>query len=254
MSKREDISVDKETVLPCIAVKPGEIHPRVITCGDPARAEKISKKLTDVKCLAKNREFWSYSGLYKDVPVTVTSHGVGAGGAAIAFESLYRAGAKVIIRVGTCGGMQDGIDAGSIIIATGACREEGVTEKMIPLSYPAIADGEVVASLTQSARDLGIEFHKGLILTQALFYASLLESRVKLYAKAGIKAMENEAAALLVVASLHGIKAGTILAADAKAFELVGVDNYKPEEGLVHKAVEDEIKIALEAIVKVSLD
>lgn len=46
-------------ILPCIAVKAGEIHPRVITCGDPKRAEKISTLLTDSKCLAKNREFWS---------------------------------------------------------------------------------------------------------------------------------------------------------------------------------------------------
>lgn len=241
-------------VLPCLALRAGEISPRVITCGDPARAEQISKMLTDAKCLVKNREFWTYSGTYKGVPVTVTSHGVGAGGSSIVFESLYRAGAKVIIRVGTCGGMQDGIDAGSIIIATAACREEGVTEKMIPLSYPAVADGEVTWALTQSAKDLGVEYHKGIILTQALFYASLLESRVKLYARAGIKAMENEAASLLVVASLHGIKAGTILAADAKAFELVGVEGYEPDKALVHKAVEDEIKIALEAIIKVSLD
>lgn len=246
--------MSENTVLPCIAVNPGDINPRVITCGDPARAEKIAGFLKDSKCLAKNREYWTYNGLYKGVPVTVSSHGVGAGGASIGFESLYRAGAKVIIRVGTCGGMQDGIDAGSIIIATAACREEGVTEKMIPLSYPAVSDGEVVMALTESAKELKIEFHKGIILTQALFYPSLLESKVKLYAKAGIKAMENEASSLLVVCSLHGIKAGAILAADAKAFELVGVENYKPNKDLVHKAVDDEIKIALEAIIKVSID
>ena len=47
------------------------------------------------------------------------------------FESLCRAGAKAIIRVGTCGELQDDIDAGSIVVATGACREEEVTEKML---------------------------------------------------------------------------------------------------------------------------
>ena len=66
--------------------------------------------------MAKNREYWTFNGTYKGVPVSVTSHGVGCGGAAIAFESLWRAGAKVIIRVGTCGGMQPGIDAGSLVI------------------------------------------------------------------------------------------------------------------------------------------
>lgn len=240
-------------VLPCIAVKKGDIHPRVITCGDPARAEKIAGLLTDSKCLAKNREFWTYNGSHGGVPVTITSHGVGSGGAAIAFESLWRAGAKVIIRVGTCGGMQDGIDAGSIVVATAACREEGVTEKMIPLSYPAIADCEVVYQLARSAKRKNIEINKGIVLTQALFYPSFLESKVKLYAKAGIVAMENEVASLLVVSSLHGIKAGAILAADAKAFELVGVEGYNPNQEDVFKAVENQISIALDAIINVNI-
>ena len=35
----------KRDVLPCIAVCEGDINPRVLTCGDPARAKKISEKL-----------------------------------------------------------------------------------------------------------------------------------------------------------------------------------------------------------------
>ena len=245
---------EKKLVLPCIAVSEGDINPRVITCGDPARAEKISKKLEQVTCLAKNREYHTYIGTWKGVPVTVTSHGVGAGGAVIGFESLCRAGAKVIIRVGTCGGMQKEVTAGSIVIARAACREDGVTEKMLPLSYPAVADVDVIAALEQSARDLNINAHSGIILTQALFYPGLLESTVRLYMKAGVIAMENEAAGLLVVASLHGVKAGVVLAADAPAFELVGVEGYQPDEKMIAKAVEDEITIALDALIQVPID
>ena len=248
--------MSEQNLLPCIHVAPGDIPPRVITCGDPARAERIAQRLTNSKNLAKNREFWVYTGTYKGTEIAVVSHGVGCGGAAIAFESLWRAGAKVIIRTGTCGGMQPDVLAGDLVVATGACREEGVTEKMIPLSYPAIADGEVVAALMQASRDLKIPVHKGLVLTQALFYPGFLESTVKLYAKAGIKAMENEVASLLVVSSLHGVKAGAIVAVDDPAFELVGVDGYNQtaDGGDVVQAVENEISIALEAIINVSVD
>lgn len=239
----------EKILFPCIHVGAGDIHPRVITCGDPARAEKIAALLEDSKCLAKNREYWTYIGKHKGVPVTVTSHGVGCGGAAIAFESLCRAGAKVIIRVGTCGGMQPEVTAGSIVVATAACREEGVTEKMVPLSYPAICDHDVIAALMTAAGQRQTSVHKGVILTQALFYPSLLESTVKLYAKAGVKAMENEAAGLLVVAALNGIKAGVILAADAPAFELVGVEGYQPDEQSVYQAIDEQIQIALDAII-----
>ena len=161
--------MEKKLVLPCIAVSEGDINPRVITCGDPARAEKISRKLDQVKCLAKNREYHTYVGTWKGVPVTVTSHGVGEGGAVIGFESLCRAGAKVIIRVGTCGGMQKEVAAGSLVIARAACREDGVTEKMLPLSYPAVADVDVIRALEQSAADLQVCSHSGIILTQALW-------------------------------------------------------------------------------------
>ena len=239
---------------PCIQVGEGEVNQRVITCGDPARAERISKLFDNPVCMAKNREYWTFNGTYKGVPVSVTSHGVGCGGAAIAFESLWRAGAKVIIRVGTCGGMQPGIDAGSLVIATAACREDGVTEKMIPLSYPAVADGEVVAALSKSAKEKGIEVNKGIILTQALFYPSFLESKVKLYAKAGVKAMENEVASLLVVASTHNVKAGAIICAEAPAFDLVDVEGYDPDPEVMKKAIDDQIKIALDAIVNVDVD
>lgn len=245
---------EKKLILPCIAVSEGDINPRVITCGDPARAEKISKKLDQVKCLAKNREYHTYVGTWKGVPVTVTSHGVGEGGAVIGFESLCRAGAKVIIRVGTCGGMQKEITAGSVVIGRAACREDGVTEKMLPLSYPAVADVDVIRALEKSAADLKIRSHSGIILTQALFYPGLLESTVRLYMKAGVIAMENEAAGLLVVCGLNGVKAGVILAVDAPAFELVGVEGYQPEPEMVAKAVEDEIEIALDAVIAVPID
>lgn len=244
---------EKKKVLPCIALCEGDIHPRVLTCGDPARAKKIADKLDNAVCLAQNREYHSYSGTWKGVPVTVTSHGVGEGGAVIGFESLCRAGAKVIIRVGTCGGMQKEITEGSLVVVKAACREDGVTEKMLPLSYPAVADVEVIEALKQSAEESDVPVHSGIVLTQALFYPGLLESTVRLYMKAGVIAMENEVAGLLVVASLHGVKAGAILAADAPAFELVGVDGYQPDPAMLAKAVEQEIEIALDAIIKVEI-
>ena len=107
-----------------------------------------------------------------------------------------------------------------------------------------------------ASRQRALPVHKGIILTQALFFPELLESTVKLYARAGVVAMENEAASLLVVSSLHGVKAGVILAVDAPAFELVGVEGYQQTAGRaeVAQAVEDEISVALDALIRVTLE
>lgn len=114
----------------------------------------------------------------------------------------------------------------------------------------------MVTALVNAARQRALPVHKGIILTQALFFPELLESTVKLYARAGVVAMENEAASLLVVSSLHGVKAGVILAVDAPAFELVGVEGYQQTAGRaeVAQAVEDEISVALDALIRVPLE
>lgn len=244
---------EEKKKLPCIHVCEGDIPPRVLVCGDPARAERIGMALDGGHCLKKNREYWTFVGEHKGVPVAVTSHGVGAGGACIGFESLWRAGAKVIIRVGTCGGMQPDVKAGDAVIVTGACREEGVTEKMLPLSYPAIADDEVVGALSAAARENGVTAHKGIVLTSALFYASFLPSHTKLFSEAGVLALENEVAGLLVVASSHGTKAGAILTVDAPAFEVAGVEGYQPDMDEINRSVDRQIQTALDAIVSMEV-
>ena len=243
----------KTKVYPCIRVGDDAISPRVITCGDPARAEWISTKLEQSVCLAKNREFWTYLGTHRGEAVSIVSHGVGAGGAVTAFESLCRAGAKAIIRVGTCGGMQPEVKTHDIVVVTAACREDGVTDKMVYPSYPAVSDTEVVHALMAAASALDTPVHKGMILSQALFYPGLLDSKVQFYAKAGVLASENEVSGLLVTASLHGVKAGAIITADAPAFELVGVEGYQLDEAALKQAIEKQIDIALDAIVQVEV-
>lgn len=243
--------VEEKKKLPCIRVCKGEIPSRVLVCGDPERAERIGMSLEKGKCLSKNREFWTFVGEYKDVPVAVTSHGVGAGGACIAFESLWRAGAEVIIRIGTCGGMQANVKAGDAVIVTGACREEGVTEKMLPLAYPAIADVDVVSALVNAAKSNEVSAHVGIVQTSALFYGSFLPSNTRLYAQAGVVALENEVAGLFVVSSSHGIKAGAILTVDAPAFEVAGIEGYQPDMNMINKSIDQQIRTALDAIVAI---
>lgn len=241
------------TIFPCIRLGEGDLHPRIITVGDPDRAKSIADLLENSVCINKNREYHSYSGNYKNVSVSVVSHGVGCAGASMAFESLFKIGTKVIIRAGTCGGLQDGIDAGKIVIATAACRDDGVTDKMVPPGYPAVCNTEVVNALTKVACERNVDFEKGLIQTKALMYPSIMGSNTNLYAKAGVKACENELAGLLVLAELYCAKAGGIFAADAMAYELIDSSKYRPGQVIVKEAVRLIIELALEAIINIDI-
>ena len=169
------------------------------------------------------------------------------------FEGLILGGAKVMIRVGTCGSLQEGDPQGALYVATAACREEGVTQQLIPMSYPAVADHEVVTEMLKAVKETGAWYKKGIIVTGGIFYKGLLPTNNRLYAEAGCVAFENEAAMLFVTCSLHGVKAGCISAADGPCFEFVGSEEFDHNPAPMAKAMENQITVALESIIKVEV-
>ena len=83
---------------------PGEIASNVLVPGDPFRAAKIAKEwLDDAKLIQVQREFHSYTGTYKGLPVSVISTGIGCPGAAMVMQDLGKLDCQNVIRVGNAG-------------------------------------------------------------------------------------------------------------------------------------------------------
>src|SRR5690349_6368546 len=120
-----------QTHVPC---SPKDISGIVLLPGDPGRAKYISDTyFMNGKLVASYREFVTYTGFYKGMKITTTSTGIGSPSTAIAVEELVTMGAKVLLRVGTCGGaLKKEITAGSLIIPYATIREEGTTKEYLP--------------------------------------------------------------------------------------------------------------------------
>ena len=125
-----------------IQVAPGEVGRYVILPGDPKRCALIAKYFDNPVQIADNREYITITGTLDGKKVSVTSTGIGGPSAAIAIEELVRCGADTFIRVGTCGGMQEDILSGDIVIASGAIRMDGTGREYAPIEYPAVSDFE----------------------------------------------------------------------------------------------------------------
>ena len=132
-------------------VGPKDIGKYVIMPGDPKRCEKIAAHFDNPKLVADVREYTTYTGTLEGVPVSVTSTGIGGPSAAIAIDELAKCGAHTFIRVGTCGGMQEDVMGGDIVIATGAVRMEGTSREFAPIEYPAVANLDCVNALVAAA-------------------------------------------------------------------------------------------------------
>lgn len=226
----------------------GDVAPYVLLPGDPGRARVIAEHLDDARHVATNREFVTYTGTYRGVPVTVTSTGIGSPSAAIAAEELIRTGARVLVRVGTSGPVHPSVMPGEVGIATGAVRDEGTTRQYVPPEYPALADYRVVAALVEAARRLGVRYRVGVFHTKDSFYSevepgsvparSIWMARWAAWAEAGVILSEMEAAAIFVVAALRGAMAGAVCAV---------IDVHGPEE-VNRGTVEAAIRVALEGV------
>eukprot|EP01121_Diplochlamys_sp_Union-15-3_P015425 TRINITY_DN5095_c0_g1_i2.p1 TRINITY_DN5095_c0_g1~~TRINITY_DN5095_c0_g1_i2.p1 ORF type:complete len:259 (+),score=36.90 TRINITY_DN5095_c0_g1_i2:68-844(+) len=235
---------------------PGTIAPRAIVVGDPKRANYLASLMEDAKCVAKCREFYTYTGTYKGKKVTVASHGIGGGGASMCFEELIKAGVRVIIRAGTCGSIQPEYREASLIVATGAVRSDGVSDRLIPREYPAVADFRVVNALVsqlkyEKSKENSLNYAVGLCTTEGPFYDGPLGNKNDFWRKSGVLAIEMEVSVLYVIASIRGIQAGAILNVDNYIFQRLETGTYNPHRGIVQKGIEKMCQIALNSIVEV---
>lgn len=238
-------------MLPILQVNPEDLPAYAIVCGDPRRAEAISQRLTNVRELAFAREYRTFAGDYEGVQLAIVSHGVGSPGAAVCFEELIRGGVKTLIRVGTAGSYSAEHPAGSLIVSTAAVRAEGLTHQLVPAGFPAVADSEVTEALYETALESEGIVKKGITVTLDVFFSGVVDIPHRQYKQAGALAVEMEIAALYVIASLRGVRAGAILALDGYAdADLAG--EYDPHTDVVAKAVEREIETALRAVAKLA--
>lgn len=233
---------------PHLRLEPADISPYVLTCGDPARAEKIAEYLTDAQQVGAFREYHSFTGEYRGLRVTAISHGVGGAGAAICFEELIGIGARTIIRVGTCGSYVRALRAGGLIIGTGATREDGTSNVLVPVEFPALSDLDITLALRDAAqRAQDVKFVLGVLRSDAAFYHGLTPNPHQFWADAGAVGIEMELATLLVIASLRRVRAGGIFVVDGNPNEPESSD-YDPHSIAVAEAKGKAIEIALEAL------
>lgn len=199
----------------------GDVGEYVILPGDPGRCEKIAQYFDHPAHIATNREYVTYTGTLKGVKVSVTSTGIGGPSAAIALEELVHCGAHTFIRVGTSGGMQENILGGDVVIATGAIRLDGASKEYAPIEFPAVANFDVVQALRESAKELDIPSHTGVVQCKDSFYgqhapdsmpiASELNAKWEAWIRAGALTSEMESATLFVVGSTRRVRVGSVL-------------------------------------------
>ncbi len=208
-----------------LEISEGDIASTVLLPGNPERVEKIIKTWDEGNIVSHHREYRTATGRYKETPISATSTGIGSPSTAIAVEELAQVGADTMIRVGSCGALQPEINIGDLVITSGAVRQEGTSREYVREQYPAVADFEVVSALVAAAERLGHEYHVGLTASTDSFYAGQGRSGYKEYlppnaeeqidelVHANVLNFEMETSAILTLANIFDLRAGSICVA-----------------------------------------
>jgi uridine phosphorylase len=181
-------------------LKPSQIAETVITVGDPGRVAMVSKYFDSIECKVQKREFVTHTGRIGSKRITVISTGIGPDNIDIVLNELdalvnvdlesrkpkTNHTSLNIIRLGTSGCLQTGIEVGSIVLSAFAVGldnllhfyeispsaiEASINEKLLESSFPFPTRPYTVQGSEVLLKQLGRDLHKGITVTAPGFYA-----------------------------------------------------------------------------------
>jgi len=231
-----------------------------LLCGDPERARVIAQETDGVryiKPLSENRGLNSYLCERPDGK-RFCSMTTGMGGASLSIvaNEAFQVGIRRMIRVGTCGSIQDHICSGSVAIASAAVCYQGAADDIAPPQFPAVCDPFLTVRLAHCAAELGVEHHVCICASTDTFYEgqervsganpTLLKRHrglIKELRSLNVGFFEMETATLAKMGAVYGFEAGSVCAVIADRSE-----SEMPKLELKAQAVDDAVQVALRSL------
>ena len=196
-----------------IGAEPGDIAETVLLPGDPYRAKWAAETfLTQVRQVNNVRGMLGFTGQWNGHAVTIQGSGMGMPSLSIYVNELIRDyDAKTLIRIGSCGAMQDHIAVRDIIIAMTASTLSTPSRGIFKdLNFAPCADWSLMRAAVAAAEKTTSPLHVGGIYSSDVFYDERPDLNQQMI-RHGILAVEMEAAELYNIAARHGVRALAVL-------------------------------------------
>lgn len=227
-----------------IGANRGDIAETVLMPGDPYRAKWAAETfLKGVKCVNEVRGMLGFTGTWNGHRVTIQGSGMGMPSLSIyANELITDYNAQTLIRIGSCGAMQENIKVRDVIIAMTATSlstpSSGIFKEV---NFAPCADYGLLEAAVAASRKRDVATHVGGIYSSDVFYDERPDLNEQM-TRHGILGVEMEAAELYNLAARHSRRALAILTVS---------DHLITQEALPadqrEKSFGDMVEIALEA-------
>ncbi|GAB4306374.1 MAG: uridine phosphorylase [Promethearchaeota archaeon] len=239
----------------------GELANYVLLCGAASRARRVAERFDEVEGEWAEREYLTITGKYAGRRVSVMGTGMGTPNVEIAVVEMAQIQEPLtLVRVGSCGALQERIALGDLVVSTGAVRLESTSLYFVDQGYPSVADYEVVLALVEGCAKVAPgRFHVGITASASGFYGAQgrdvpgfppREDVPARMAKQGVLNFEMESSTLFTLASLRSVgtgavRAGTVCAvyASRPRDQFVDHDQKVEAEGRAIDAALESLKV-----------
>jgi purine-nucleoside phosphorylase len=216
----------------------GDYASAVLCPGDPRRATYIANTFFDpgFRCVNEERGMLGYTGTFQGRPISVQSTGMGAPSAGIVFEELIMLGARRLVRVGTCGGLQPHL------------RMADTADDRTPIRYADMegfapsATFSLVERAAALSREVGDRVFVGPIVTSGLFYDPDPATFGR-WKRLGHLGVEMEAAMMYTIAAIKGVEALAMMTVS---------DVIEAEAGNVERISDDDLKKGVDQMMRIA--
>jgi len=191
----------------------GIIAETVLMPGDPLRAKFIAETYLENPVQFNTvRNMFGFTGTYKGKKISIMGSGMGIPSIGIySYELIHFYGVKNIIRIGSCGAIQEDVKIRDIIIGMSASTNSNYASQYdLPGTFAPTASWALMKKAVAIADSKGIETKVGNILSSDIFYDDDSDTWKK-WARMGVLAIEMEAAALYMNAARAGVNALCVL-------------------------------------------
>lgn len=227
-----------------IGAAPGDIAETVLMPGDPYRARWAAETfLADARLVNDVRGMLGFTGTWKGHRVTIQGSGMGMPSLSIyANELIKDYGCQTLIRIGSCGSMQEKVEVRDVILAMTASTISTPSSGILrELNFAPAADWGLLKAAADVAIRKNVPVHVGGIYSSDVFYDERPDLNEQMM-RHGILGVEMEAAELYILAARYQRRALAVLTVSD---HLITHEALPPEQR--EKSFGDMVEIALEA-------
>lgn len=226
-----------------LRAEPGDYAPAVLCPGDPRRAAYIAETFFDpgYRVVNEERGMLGFTGTFEGKPISVQTTGMGCPSAGIVFEELVQLGVRRLVRVGTCGGLGEGMQMGDTVIALSATADDTTPLRYVKMpSYAPTATFTLAETAARLSREQASRVHVGPCVTSGVFYDPDTTAFLN-WRRTGHIGVEMEAAMMYAVAAVHGIE----------ALAMMAVSDMLGDSGESVRISDDDLRTAVDQMMRI---